>query len=257
MRLPSAIAALVKDGDFERIDIGCSRASVFRITGPGRPTVFLKSAPVTLAARGLIHEAERLQWLDGKLPVPRLLSFSVEHDWEHLLMTGVPGLNGVDAGRDDPHAIVVGLAEALRHWHAQSVAGCPFDETLELRIERAREQVRAGLVDESDFDDERRGRTASSLLIDLEGLPPIGESRVLTHGDPCLPNVMFEGARVTGFVDCDRAGVADPYQDLALASRSIAGNLGHEWVDMFFRKYGLPIPDQRKLSFYRLLDEFF
>jgi aminoglycoside 3'-phosphotransferase-2 len=256
MRLPSAIAALVKDGDFERIDIGCSRASVFRITGPGRPTLFLKSAPVGKCI-GLLGEAERLRWLDGKLSVPRLISFSVENDREHLLMTGVPGLNGVDAGRDDPNAVVVGLAEALRHLHAQPVAECPFDETLEVRIERAREQVRAGLVDESDFDDERRGRTASSLLIDLEDFPPFGEGRVLTHGDPCLPNVMFEGARVTGFVDCDRAGVADPYQDLALASRSIAGNLGHEWAGVFFRKYGLPNPDERKLSFYRLLDEFF
>jgi aminoglycoside 3'-phosphotransferase II len=246
----------VEGGDFERIDIGCSRASVFRITGPGRPTLFLKSAPVGKCV-GLMHEAERLRWLDGKLSVPRLLSFSVENDCEHLLMTALPGLNGVDAGRDDPHAVVVGLAEALRHLHAHSGAGCPFDETRELRIERAREHVRAGLVDESDFDDERRGRTASSLLVDLEGFPPFGESRVLTHGDACLPNVMFEGARVTGFVDCDRAGVADPYQDLALAARSIAGNLGHEWRDTFFRAYGLPNPDEQKLRFYQLLDEFF
>lgn len=256
MRLPSAIASLVEGGDFERMDIGCSRASVFRITGSGRPTLFLKSAPVVQGV-GLFHEAERLRWLEGKLPVPRLLSFVVENDWEHLLMTGVAGLNGVDAGRDDPHAVVVGLADALRHWHAQPVAGCPFDETLGVRIERAREQVRAGLVDESDFDDERRGRTASSLLIDLEAFPLIGESRALTHGDSCLPNVMFENARVTGFVDCDRVGVADPYQDLALASRSIAGNLGHEWVGTFFREYGVPNPDQQKLGFYRLLDEFF
>jgi len=68
---------------------------------------------------------------------------------------------------------------------------------------------------------------------------------------------MFDGARVAGFIDCDRAGVADPYQDLALASRSISDNLGHEWVATFFREYGLPDPDRQKLAFYRLLDEFF
>lgn len=256
MRLPSAIASLVEGRDFQRIDIGCSRATVFRITRPGRPALFLKSAPVAQGVK-LIHEAERLRWLDGRFPVPRVLSFCVDDGWEHLLMTGLAGLNGVDASRDDPNAVVVGLAEALRRLHAQSVTGCPFDETLELRIERAREQVRSGLVDANDFDDERRGRTASSLLIELQAFRPSGESRVLTHGDPCLPNIMFEGAQVTGLVDCDRVGVADPYQDLALASRSIAGDLGHEWVDTFFRKYGLPNPDEEKLGFYRLLDEFF
>ena len=160
MRCPPALASLVEGGVFTRVDIGCSRASVFRIAGSGRPTLFLKSAPVAQCV-GLIHEAERLRWLDGKLAVPRVHSFSVENDWEYLLMTGLAGLNGVDAGRDDPNAVVLGLAEALRRWHAQPVAGCPFDETLELQIARAREHVRSGLVDESDFDDERRGRTAS------------------------------------------------------------------------------------------------
>jgi len=206
---------------------------------------------------GLGDEAERLRWLDGKVQVPRVLSFLVEDDWEHLLMTGLPGLNGVDAGREDPSAVVLGLAGALRQLHAQSIAACPFDETVERRIERAHEQVRSGLVDESDLDEERRGRTAESLLPELHSSRPAGESRVLTHGDPCLPNVMFDGARVAGFIDCDRAGVADPYQDLALASRSISDNLGHEWVATFFREYGLPDPDRQKLAFYRLLDEFF
>jgi len=156
MRLPSAIASFVKGGDIQRVDSGCSRASVSRITRPGQAVLFLKSAAVAQCV-GLGDEAERLRWLDGKVQVPRVLSFLVEDDWEHLLMTGLPGLNGVDAGREDPSAVVLGLAGALRQLHAQSIAACPFDETVERRIERAHEQVRSGLVDESDLDEERRG----------------------------------------------------------------------------------------------------
>jgi aminoglycoside 3'-phosphotransferase-2 len=69
--------------------------------------------------------------------------------------------------------------------------------------------------------------------------------------------VIFQGLQVTGFVDCGRAGIADRYQDLALASRSIESNLGSRWSEAFFVNYGLPDPDGSKLDFYRLLDEFF
>jgi aminoglycoside phosphotransferase len=69
--------------------------------------------------------------------------------------------------------------------------------------------------------------------------------------------VIIAHEAVSGFVDWGRAGIADRYQDLALCARSIAANLGPEWVTAFFEHYGLTIIDQRKLSFYELLDEFF
>jgi aminoglycoside 3'-phosphotransferase-2 len=97
----------------------------------------------------------------------------------------------------------------------------------------------------------------SARVTDLDAWQPTDEARGLTHGDPCLPNVMFDAGTFIGFVDCGRVGVADPHQDLALAARSIASNLGREWVSVFFKHYGVPDPDERKLAFYRLLDEFF
>lgn len=46
------------------------------------------------------------------------------------------------------------------------------------------------------------------------------------------------------------------YFDLALAQRSIIRNCGDEWVQPFFDAYGLPTPDESKLHFFQLLDEF-
>ncbi len=51
--------------------------------------------------------------------------------------------------------------------------------------------------------------------------------------------------------------VADRYQDLALAARSIDYNFGAEWIAPFFDAYDISPVDQTKVSFYQLLDEFF
>ncbi|MGE3511050.1 MAG: APH(3') family aminoglycoside O-phosphotransferase [Vicinamibacterales bacterium] len=255
MHIPPAVRAFVEGAECDPVHIGKSAASVFRLRSHVG-TLFLKMAMVT-DRDGLEAEAERLRWLAGRLSVPNVVSFAKDDGREYLLVTSVPGVNGIEAGREHPAGVTTGLAQALRMLHAQPIDACPFDQTVAAQIERARQRVVAGVVDEADFDEERLGRTAQALLTDVEAWRPVDEARSLTHGDPCLPNVMFNDGQFAGFVDCGRVGVADPYQDLALAARSIASNLGREWVGLFFMQYGLSAPDERKLAFYRLLDEFF
>ena len=255
MRVPAAIRPLVEGSRCDPVHMGKSGASVFRLRTPVA-TLFLKTSAI-VEKDGLRTEAERLRWLAGRLSVPDVVAFVREEEQEYLLMTSVPGVNGVQAGRERPESVAAGLAQALRMLHAQPVAGCPFDQSVAAQLERARERVASGLVDEADFDEERVGRTAPDLLAEVDGCRPDSEARALTHGDPCLDNVMFDEGRFAGFIDCGRAGVADPYQDLALAARSIGSELGREWVSVFFSQYGTPHPDERRLAFYRLLDEFF
>jgi aminoglycoside 3'-phosphotransferase II len=256
MDIPPAIRAFVVASECDRVHTGKSGASVTRLRTQHSGTVFLKTCE-TDAFAGLAAEAERLRWLAGRLTVPNVVAFARDGGREYLLVTGLPGVNGVEAGRERPAEVATQLAQALTVLHAQPLDGCPFDETVAVQIERARHRVCAGVVDESDFDEERWGRTARELFIQLEAWRPADEACVLTHGDACLPNVLFDAGRYVGFIDCGRVGVADPYQDLALAARSIGSNLGREWVPVFFEAYGLPNADERKLAFYRLLDEFF
>ena len=254
LSIPSALQPLVTGYDFEPVALGDSAARVFRLRQNAESRRFLKCGPIN---SGLKEEACRLKWLSGRVRVSSVIAFVAEEDREFLLTEALIGRDGTEAGRENPEAVVVGLAQELQVWHSQPVAGCPFDQGLAVQIELARTRTQNGLVDEDDFDEERRGRSAMELLEQLDRDRPETEDQVLTHGDPCLPNVIFNGTECVGFIDCGRAGVAGRYQDIALAARSIRRNLGEKWVQPFFEHYGLLKVDERKLAFYRLLDEFF
>ena len=241
------------------IVIGASRAQVYRLSDAVRPVSFLKVSPrdelVTLA-----DDAARLRWLADRLPVARVLSYHEDATHSYLLTSAVPGVDAATLSErleTDTRHLVRLLAQGLRQIHAVNPTNCPFDHRLAREVEHARLQALRGLVNEADFDPERQTRSALDLFDELLATMPKDEDLVLTHGDYCLPNIMIEGNRLSGFIDLGRAGISDRYRDLALARRSLIRNCGEEWVDLFFSEYGLPQPDEEKLAFYQLLDEFY
>ncbi|MGH8811034.1 MAG: APH(3') family aminoglycoside O-phosphotransferase [Advenella sp.] len=240
----------------ERQAIGESSADVFRIFNDKGPDLFLKSEPISEYSE-LPNEAERLRWLkQAGLPGPAVLDYTKENNRYWLLMSAVVGCDLAGA-KDLPALQVIRImASALRALHNVPVSECPFDHRLGQRIDVAGKRVGAGLVDESDFDDSRLGRSASELFAELLLMHPTPEDLVVCHGDACLPNFMADESGFTGFIDCGRLGISDRYQDLALAVRSIERNLGPEWVKPFFENYGTK-PDEERIEFYCLLDEFF
>jgi aminoglycoside phosphotransferase len=75
----------------------------------------------------LAPECSRLQWLQGKLPVPEVVAFDTVGTQEALPMSAVPGTNlAALAKRLSPDKIVEMLASALRSFHSVNPGGCPF-----------------------------------------------------------------------------------------------------------------------------------
>ena len=255
--LPGGLRDLIVAVSLTEIQYGPSEARVFRIASEGEGW-FLKVVR-SGAGPDLHAELARLLWLDGKLPVPRVVYFADYEGSQYLLMTAVPGVVLCDDSvRDRTSEVIDRYAEGLRSIHSLPIAECPFDARLDVRVPEARRLVLTGAVDTDRFDDERLGRSPESLYEELLETRPTTEELVFTHGDYCAPNALVDPTtlRLTGFVDWGRAGVADRYQDLALAARSIAYNFGDEWVARFFQAYGISKPDKARIAFYKLLDEF-
>lgn len=257
MPLPCAWQEALADARIERQSIGVSRADVARVHRPGQADAFLKSEVID-AFSELGDEIARLRWLQAQgQPVPTVIATAEEAGRRWLLMSALPGRDLASSPELAPQQLVELLADALRGLHGLPLTACPFDQRLASRLQAAQARVEAGLVDADDFDDERLGQSPQQVFAELCSTRPDHEDLVVSHGDACLPNLMVVEGRFSGFIDCGRLGVADRYQDLALAARSLVYNFDNtRWVAPLFKRYGM-VADERRLAFYRLLDEFF
>ncbi|GAA5500891.1 aminoglycoside 3'-phosphotransferase [Deinococcus xinjiangensis] len=252
--LPETLRRVLPAARWEEVTLGQSEAGVWRSTKYivkaqplGRPTVTT-----------LQQERERLRWLSGRIPAPKLVGYDRTDTHEFLAMTR---LAGIPMSHPDallhPERMVSLLARALRELHALPLRDCPFQATLNVVLPLARERVAAGLVDEGDFDDERKGQSAVSVFNELARTRPAHEDLVVTHGDPCLPNLIVNGEYVEGLIDVGRLGMADRHADLALAYRSTKYNLNGDYGEEFLNAYGRELVDMEKIAYYMMLDELF
>lgn len=211
-------------------------------------------------------DVQILQWLAGKVPVPRVAAHEVLNGQDWLLMTRLRGQELCRPGvMSNPVLLLDCMAEALHALWSVPVEGCPFERTVADNLSHAEATILAGRFDSSDCEPETFGpggfKDPKALLDWLKNnLPP--QDRVVTHGDFCLPNLFTDGKRFTGFIDVGRTGAGDRWMDLALGWRSLKHNSdGHYGTiypnidsDDLFRAAGVP-KDEEKLRYYILLDE--
>jgi aminoglycoside 3'-phosphotransferase-2 len=248
------------------INVGQSGAAVYEadLRPGGGARSFVKTDSL-LSPHSLAREAAVLRALAGYLPVPQLLDFREQGNTALLHMSAIDGVDASDASVwRAPEQLAFAYGRALQGIHALPLAQFEcFDRRLDVTLAEAQQRLRAGHVDLDDLDDERAALSAPQLEALLLATRPAVEDLVVTHGDYCLPNVLFSPNELTlrGFVDLGRFGIADRHQDLALAERSLRHNcadrgLAQDLGTHFFAGYG-QTPDAEKMTFYCLLDEFF
>lgn len=256
--LPASLAAMTAGYAWARDTVGESGGAVYRLFGDaGAPDLYLKHGRGAVAG-DITDEMARLLWLAGRVPVPAVRQFVGGPDAAWLLMEAIPGRTAyqrLEAG-ENAEPIVDALARHLKRLHAIPVEDCPFASDHRFRLARARTRLDAGLVDADDFDDEREGMTAQAVWDEMTALLPLAADTVVTHGDYSLDNLILRDGEVAGCIDVGRAGLADRYQDLAIAWNCL-GEFGRPLQARFLKCYGIDRPDEEKLRFHLMLDEFF
>jgi len=209
-----------------------------------------------------------MRWLEGRLPIPKVLATEVCDGFRWTLMTRISGeMSCADTYRADPHRLVRVLAQAMRQLWTVEIDGCPVDQSPRAKLERARAIVESGQVNmdlaEPETFGEKGFSSPAALLSWLESHAPACEP-VLTHGDFCLPNLFLKDWQLSGFLDLGRSGAGDKWTDIAILWRSLRDNFGGHYgaavpgfhPDALFEALGIE-KDEERLQYYLLMDELF
>ena len=209
-------------------------------------------------ADGLKNDCLNYQWLRGKAPVPEVVFYEAFQNEEWLCLSYLDGytLDGY-IGKMATPTLVMAFAAALKTLHSVAIDETAVVQNIDQKLAAAAHNVAYQRVNREQLEAEYRDIDLNNLLEIVQSLKPYNFENVFTHGDYCFDNVIFKDNQLSGFIDMGRGGVADKYQDIALAVRSIEAEFGAFEVDLFYKTYGITKVDDRKLQFYRLLDEFF
>ena len=161
-----------------------------------------------------------------------------ERDW--LLTRRVVGEDCTHATYlSDPRRLCDTTATLLRALHEIDPVGCPVTDHTAEYLARAEENYRTGRYDSSHFPDSFGYRSADEAWgVLAEGRDAL-RCEVLLHGDYCLPNVMLDNWRFSGFIDVDHGGIGDRHVDLFWGAWTLLFNLKTDaYRERFFDAYG-------------------
>ena len=193
----------------------------------------------------LKKEAQMTGYFHSKAFGPEVLQYTTaEQDW--LLTAAVTGEDCLhERYLSDPRRLCDTLAHELRRLHETDFTGCPVRDQTADYLAFAQERYRAGTYDSSHFPDSFGYSSAREAYAVLSAGKDALQSRVLLHGDYCLPNVILKDWALSGFIDVGCGGVGDRHIDLFWGVWSLGFNLKTDrYRQRFLDAYGRDKADE-------------
>ena len=197
--------------------------------------LYLKSAP----AGSLKTEAQLTAYFHSRRLSAEVLTYlSDERDW--LLTRRIPGEDCTHRQYcGDPARLCDTIAGQLRQLHELSTDHCPVKDRNEQKIAAARSGIAAGFWEPELFEGvwDFSGPEEARKIMEV-GIPEL-RADVLLHGDYCLPNILLDDWRFSGFIDVGGGGIGDRHFDILWGCWTLMFNLKtNRYFDRFLDAYG-------------------
>lgn len=215
-------------------DSSCSpEARVYYVGKEGG--LFLKTA----SEGSLRAEAELTRYLHSKGLSAEVLAYE-SHRGDWLLTRRIPGEDCLSLQyTQEPVRLCDTTAQLLRMLHDTDTQGCPIPDRTGSYIATALNNYHTGCYDRSHFPDNWGYASAEEAMAVIARDAGYLKSDILLHGDYCLPNIILDNWRFSGFIDLGSGGVGDRHIDLFWGIWSLWFNLKTDrYRERFLDAYG-------------------
>ncbi|MCL2571746.1 MAG: aminoglycoside 3'-phosphotransferase [Defluviitaleaceae bacterium] len=196
---------------------------------------FLKSAP-----KGRLERQAKITkfFYDKGLSANVLLYLANDQDW--ILTEKIPGNDCIATKYlEHPTRLCDTLAETLVLLHSTDFTGCPITNHTQMYLAKVEGNMKSGSYDTSHFPDSYGYKSAEEAWTVVKTHGNLLQNDTLLHGDYCLPNVMLDNWKFSGFIDLDQGGVGDRHVDIFGGLWSLSFNLKTDrYRQRFIDAYG-------------------
>ena len=214
---------------------------------------FLKSAPKGKLKR----EADMTRYFHSKDLSANVVEYiSSENDW--LLTEKIHGEDCVaDKYLSNPERLCDTLAERLVLLHSLDYNDCPVQNHTEQYLLSAEKNMQSGNYDKSNFPDSFGYKNADEAWAVVKKNGHLLKTDTLLHGDYCLPNIILDDWRFSGFIDLDCGGVGDKHVDIFWGIWTLFYNLKtNKYRERFIDAYGRNQVDEDILRLVAAIEVF-
>ena len=187
--------------------------------------------------RTLLREAQLTDYFHSKKLATAVVDyFSGDYDW--LLTEKVQGEDCIHRMYlDEPVRLCDTTAELLRKLHEEDYSGCPMMNRTAEYLQTVEEVYRQQSAERAP---EHKGfRSVEEAYQEVQRNGKYLKADTLIHGDYCLPNIILNQWKFSGFIDVGNGGVGDRHIDLYWALWSLKYNLKtDQYRQRFLDSYG-------------------
>ena len=158
---------------------------------------------------------------------------------------------------DDPKRLCIFLGEKLRELHSLDFSDCPVKDRMSTYFKVAKVNYEKRTYDPSYTMGAYRTLNIDEAYRAAELAKTLLNGKVLLHGDYCLPNIVLDDWRFSGFIDLGNGGVGDPHIDIYWGAWTLNFNLGTDkYRTLFYDAYGRDAIDTDKILAVSLFEAF-
>lgn len=214
---------------------------------------FLKSAPKGT----LLNEMKMTEYFYEKGLSAKVLSY-VSNEKDYMLTGKV---NGDDCTTSkylsNPKRLCDTMAERLLLLHSSDYENCPVPNHTEKYLKRAKNNYFAKIYDIDLFPDNWGYKTPDEAFDVIREKGHLLKTDTLLHGDYCLPNIILDNWKFSGFIDLDSGGVGDRHVDIFWAIWTLFFNLKtNTYRQRFIDAYGRDKIDEEMLRLIAAIEIF-